>query len=352
VVGPIARRYNVEHLMLRILHDTHIDFIKRWRLITVLIVAFLVPAVGWIAMDGFSGGPSKMFNLGVEFTSGTAMQLKFAQPPDVADLRASVNREVPGVEVQTFGAPNEIMIRAGQRSDTGSAESVSDALRRVLTAKYGQGAYTVGRTEAISPRVGDELARNAVIAMLISFVVTLMYLAWRFDARLAIASVLANIHDIIATFAFIKYMQIEMTLFVVGGILTVIGYSLADKVVLFDRVRELLRQGARRPLRETLNLAINQTLPRTIMTGSTVIACLISLIVLGGEVLRPFALVLLFGILVGTFSSIYVAAPILLFIEKKWPRGEGETKGMKRALAEERRQERPDKQRPDSMAAR
>jgi preprotein translocase subunit SecF len=354
VVGPVARRYNVEHLMLRILHDTHIDFIKRWRLVTVLIVAFLVPAVGWIAVDGVRGGPSKMFNLGVEFTSGTAMQLKFAQAPDVADLRSSVNREIPGVEVQTFGAPNEIMIRAAQRSDTAgsSAESVSDALRRVLIAKYGQGAFTVGRTEAISPRVGDELARNAIIAMLISFVVTLLYLAWRFDTRLAIASVLANVHDIIATFAFIKYMQIEMTLFVVGGILTVIGYSLADKVVLFDRVRELLRQGAKRPLRETLNLAINQTLPRTIMTGSTVIACLLALIFLGGEVLRPFAMVLLFGILIGTFSSIYVAAPILLFIEKKWPRGEGETKGMKRALAEERRSERPDKQRPDTMAAR
>ena len=122
-----------------------------------------------------------------------------------------------------------------------------------------------------------------------------------------------------------------------------IGYSLADKVVVFDRVRELLRKGARRPLRETLNVAINETLPRTVMTGSTVIACLLALIALGGEVLRPFAMVLLFGIIIGTFSSIYVASPILLFIEKKWPRGEGETKGMKRALAEERRQDRDDK---------
>ena len=331
--------------MLRILHGTQIDFIKRWRLVTVLIVAFLVPAIGWITVDGIRGGPAKMFNLGVEFTSGTAMQLKFAQPPNVADLRSAMSAVLPGVEVTTFGAADEIMIRAGERADTigGSAESAADAMRRVLASKYGENAYTVGRTEAISPRVGDELTRNAFIAMLISFAVTLLYLAWRFDARLAIASVLANVHDIIATFAFIKYAQIEITLFVVGGILTVIGYSLADKVVLFDRVRELLRQGARRPLRETLNVAINQTLPRTIMTGSTVIACLISLIVLGGEVLRPFAMVLLFGILIGTFSSIYVAAPILLFIEKKWPRHEGETKGMARALAEERRMEKSEK---------
>jgi preprotein translocase subunit SecF len=335
--------------MLRILKETNIDFIKRWRLITVLIAAFLLPAVIWIVVDGVRGGTKEMFNLGVEFTSGTAVQVKFDQAPDLAELRTTTNTAITGAEVQTFGAPNEVVIRAAERqaSDTGSAESVADAIRRVLTTKYGAEAFEIVKTEAISPRVGNELSRNAIIAMLISFVVTLLYLAWRFDARLAAASVLANIHDIIATMAFIKYAQIELTLFVVGGILTVIGYSLADKVVVFDRVRELLRQGARRPLRETLNIAINQTLPRTIMTGSTVIACLISLIVLGGEVLRPFAMVLLFGILIGTFSSIYVAAPILLLIERKWPRSEGETKGMKRALAEERK-----KDRSDAMAAR
>jgi len=330
--------------MLRILHGTHIDFIKRWRLVTGLIALFLVPAIIWIAIDGVRGGTGKMFRLGVEFTSGTVVQVKFNQAPDLGELRSTVAAAVPGIEVLTFGAPNEIMFRAAERSDTagGSAESVAGAIRRTLTDKYGASAFQVVLTEAISPRVGDELSRNAIIAMLISFVVTLLYLAWRFDARLALASVLANVHDILATFAFIKYSQIELTLFVVGGILTVIGYSLADKVVVFDRVRELLRQGARRPLRETLNVAINQTLPRTVMTGSTVIACLIALITLGGEVLRPFAMVLLFGIVTGTFSSIYVAAPILLLIERKWPRGDGETKGMKRALVEERKQDRSD----------
>src|SRR3712207_3453474 len=156
--------------------------------------------------------------------------------------------------------------------------------------------------------------------MLISFGATLLYLAWRFEWRLAVASVLANIHDIIATFAFMKYMGIEISLFVVGGILTVIGYSLADKVVVFDRVRELLRERSKTPLYDTLNRAVNETLPRTVMTGTTVIACLLALIFLGGEVLRPFAWVLLFGILVGTFSSIYVASPLLIWIEKRWPR--------------------------------
>ena len=335
--------------MLRILHNTNIDFIKRARLVTIIIVAFLIPALGWMIVDVARGGPDELFNLGIEFTSGTVVEVQFKTAPDVAAVRDAVWRVVPGAEIQTIGAARrDIVIRAQeqehvQRTATG-ATSVANTISTALAERFpGDSAFTVRRTEAVGPRVGAELRRNAIVAMLISFAVTLLYLAWRFDARLAIASVLANIHDIVATFAFIKYAQIELTLFVVGGILTVIGYSLADKVVVFDRVRELLRQGARRPLRETLNLAINQTLPRTIMTGSTVIACLLALIALGGEVLRPFALVLLFGIVVGTFSSIYVASPLLLAIERRWPRGEGETKGMKRALAEERKQDKEDK---------
>jgi preprotein translocase subunit SecF len=251
-----------------------------------------------------------------------------------------------------------VRAQGAEAGQTQATEAVAEKLNTALRSRFGATEVRVVRTEAIGPRVGAELRRNAIVAMLISFGVTLLYLAWRFDARLALAAVLANVHDIIATFVFIKYMGIEISLFVVGGILTVIGYSLADKVVVFDRVRELLRKGTRRPLTDTLNLAINETLPRTVMTGSTVIACLISLIVLGGEVLRPFAWVLLFGIIVGTFSSIYVASPLLLFIERKWPRHEGETKGMSRALAEERkmdkgeRAERPTKSGKSGVGAR
>ena len=327
--------------MLRILHNTNIDFIKRWRLVALLIVAFLLPGVVWIAVSGFK--------LGIEFTGGTVVQYEFATAPDIGEVRETVtNSGFPSAEVQTFGSARDIVVRA-QGTEAGQAqatEAVAERLNAALRARFGQTAMRVVRTEAIGPRVGAELRRKALIAMLISFAVTLLYLAWRFDGRLAVAAIVANIHDILATFVFIKYMDIEITLFVVGGILTVIGYSLSDSVVVFDRVRELLRKGARRPLGDTLNLAINETLPRTVMTGTTVIACLIALVALGGEVLRPFAWVLLFGIIVGTLSSIYVAAPILLLIERKWPRHDGEEKGMKRALAEDRRREqgaRPEK---------
>ena len=328
--------------MFRILQNTNIDFIGRWRLVTLLIAAFLLPALIWTGVSTARGGLSEAFHLGIEFTGGTLAQYDFPRAPNLETVRSTVTSAgFPGAEVQTFGAPDQIVVRA-QNVDTtaASAEATAQRLTAALRQAFPDNVPTVARTDAVGPRVGAELRRNAIIAMLISFGVTLLYLAWRFDARLALASVLAIVHDIIATFAFIKFMGIEMTLFVVGGILTVIGYSLNDKVVVFDRVRELLKKNVKRPLSETLNRAINETLPRTVMTGTTVMACLLSLIIFGGEVLRPFALVLLFGIVIGTFSSIYVAAPVLLWIERKWPRHEGETKGMSRALAEERKRER------------
>jgi preprotein translocase subunit SecF len=325
--------------MLRILHNTRIDFIRRWRLATVVLIAFLVPAVVWIAVSGFG--------FGIEFTGGTLVQVEFRSPPDVGVVRASVQQAVTGVEVQTFGSPRDIVIRAQEREHVrqqrSGAANVAGAIQAALEQRFGRDAFSVVQTEAIGPRVGAELRQKATIAMLISFVVSLIYLAIRFEWRFGLAAVLANMHDIVATFAFIKYAQIEITLFVVGGILTVIGYSLSDTVVVFDRVRELLRRGERVPMRDTLNRAINETLPRTVMTGTTVIACLIALIVFGGSVLRPFAWVLLFGIVVGTLSSIFVAAPLLLFIERRWPRHGGESKGTIRALAADRQRQARDR---------
>jgi preprotein translocase subunit SecF len=190
----------------------------------------------------------------------------------------------------------------------------------VLTQRFGPTAFTVLGSEAVGPRVGGELRRQAIIALLIAFALTLIYLAWRFESRFAVAAVLATIHDIFATLAFMKYMNIEISVFVVGAILTVVGYSMNDKVVVFDRVRENLRASRREPFYDLLNRSVNETLPRTVMTGSTTLACLLALLMFGGDVIRPFAWVLSWGILVGTFSSIYVASPILLWIERRYPR--------------------------------
>jgi preprotein translocase subunit SecF len=303
--------------MLRILHDTKIDFMGSWKGPVFGIFLFLIPAIFLIILSGL--------NVGIEFTGGTLAQIKFKTAPDIADVRKAVSDAgLAGAEVTTFGGPDEIVVRAQGEEEAAQASATAGAvvaeIRAALTERFGADSFEIERTELIGPRVGSELRRNAVIAMLVSFMVSLIYLAWRFDWRLALASIVTNIHDILATFAFIRYMGIEINLFVIGGILTVIGYSLADTVVVFDRVRELLRHGDKRALRDTLNAAVNETLPRTVMTGTTVLACLLALIFLGGEVLRPFAWVLLFGIIVGTMSSIYVAGPVLMLIERKWPR--------------------------------
>lgn len=329
--------------MLRILHDTKIDFISRWKQATITLVFFLLPAIAWIAATGF--------DFGLEFTGGTMVRAQFQTAPDIAQVRTAIAGAIPGAEIQTFGSPREIVVRAQERQHVQaqgeSAGALALRIEQTLAQRFGKDAFRIVQTDAVGPRVGNELRQKALIAMMISFAVSLIYLAARFEWRFGLAAVLANMHDIIATFAFIKYAQIEITLFVVGGILTVIGYSLSDTVVVFDRVRELLRKGERVALRETLNRALNETLPRTVMTGTTVIACLLALVLLGGQVLRPFALVLLFGIIVGTLSSIYVAAPLLLLIERRWPRASGEQKGMARAVAADRRQQ----QGPDRVAS-
>ena len=167
--------------------------------------------------------------------------------------------------------------------------------------------------------MGRELQGKAFLAIFFSFVVTLIYLAIRFEWRFGLAAVLATFHDILTTIAFIRYLNLEVSLVVVGAVLTMVGYSLNDTIIIFDRVRENLHKYRRQNLYEILNLSINETLPRSVLTHGTTMATTLALVLLAGEVLRPFALVMTFAIFTGTFSSIYIAAPILMYIEKRWP---------------------------------
>ncbi|HJU89424.1 MAG TPA: protein translocase subunit SecF [Gemmatimonadaceae bacterium] len=322
--------------MLRILHDTKIDFIKRWKTAALVLLIFILPAIVLIPMQGFK--------YSIEFTGGTLMHLKFRQTPDVGQVRQSLSDiGITGVEISTFGSPNELVIRAQEEAavaeQASGASRIAARITDVLRQRFGRESFSVERVEAVGPKVGAELRQQAAIALLIAFGLTLVYLAWRFEWRFGLAAVLATVHDIIATLAFIKYMNLEVSLFVVGAILTVVGYSMNDKVVVFDRVRENLRHDKKSSLYDLLNRSVNETLPRTVMTGSTTLATLLALLIFGGEVIRPFAWVLIFGIIVGTFSSIYVAAPLLLLIERRWPRraGEATRKGKPRVAREDLR---------------
>jgi preprotein translocase subunit SecF len=333
--------------MLRILQNTKVDFIRLWRWSTAITALFIVPGVILIAIAGF--------RYSIEFTGGTLMQLEFNKAPDVGDVRSTLSAAgITNAEIQTFGSPRDLVVRAQDEQHVAQqsvgAESVAQRIRNALDTRFGANEYKVVRVEGVGPRVGAELRRQALLAIVLSFAATLVYLAWRFEWRFGVAAIIATLHDIAATLAFMKYMNLEISLFVVGAVLTVIGYSLNDTVVVFDRVRENLKLHRRMSLYDILNLSVNETLPRTVMTGSTTLATLLALLIFGGEVIRPFAWVLTYGILVGTFSSIFVAGPILLWIERKWPRAAGEKGGVARSQLEQPGE--PQRRSPEPVASR
>jgi preprotein translocase subunit SecF len=309
--------------MFRIFHNTKYDFLGKWRIASTLALVFIVPALVWVLVAGF--------NYSVEFTGGTLMQVEFNEDQDVARVREALgNAGIDGAELQRFGSDRELVIRASGAEEVErqaeTAEAVVTSIRQALDQQFGEDSYQVIRTEAVGPRVGSELRQKAIIALLISFGVTLMYLAWRFEWRFGVAALVATLTDVLATVAFMRYINIEVSLFVVGSILTVLGYSLNDKIVVFDRVRENLKKYQKEAFPTLLNRSVNETLPRTVMTGTTVLATLLALFIFGGEVIRPFATLLIVGVLVGTFSSMFIAPAVLLKIEERWPHAIGARK--------------------------
>jgi preprotein translocase subunit SecF len=300
---------------MRIFAHANYDFLG-WRKIAYLLtLAIMLPGLVVILFRGV--------NYSVEFTGGTLMQIETKQPVDVGAVRnALTERGVQGAEIQTFGSDRELVIRARiakEGTNENDTQATASALRQAMDAVLGAGNYTVLRTEAVGPKVGGELRHKALTAILLSFVAVLAYLAYRFEWRFGVAAVIATAHDIIASIAFIGIARLEVSLFVVAGLMTIIGYSLNDTIVIFDRIRENLHLRKREQFTDILNRSINETLPRTVFTGSTALGSLLALAILGGEVVRPFALLMLFGVIVGTFSSIFIASPALLEIEKRWP---------------------------------
>jgi preprotein translocase subunit SecF len=300
---------------MRFFANANYDFLGRRRIAYLITLAIMLPGLLVVLLRGV--------NYSVEFTGGTLIQVQTEKPVDVAAVRNALGaRGVEGAEIQTFGSDRELVIRArlAQRgADQNDLEATSGALQSALDAALGAGNYTILRTEAVGPKVGGELRHKALMAILLSFLAVLAYLAYRFEWRFGVAAVIATAHDIIASIAFIGIARLEVSLFVVAGLMTIIGYSLNDTIVIFDRIRENLHLRKREHFSDILNRSINETLPRTVFTGTTALGSLLALTLLGGDVVRPFALLMLFGVIVGTFSSIFIASPALLEIEKRWP---------------------------------
>jgi preprotein translocase subunit SecF len=301
--------------MTRFFADANYDFISVRRYAYWLTAILIIPGLLFTLITGL--------NYSIEFTGGTLIQIHATKPLDVGALRSELDRQgLHGAEIQSFGSDNGYTIRARAAkvgTDADNTQVTTDLVTTALDHLLGMGQYTVGRSGAVGPKVGGELRTKALLAIFLSFFAVLAYLAWRFEWRFGVAAVIATAHDILATIAFIGIMRLEVSLTVVAAVLSMVGYSLNDTIIIFDRVRENLVRMRNASFAEILNRSVNETLPRSILTHGTTLSTLLALTFLGGEVIRPFALVMFFGVFTGTFSSIYIASPVLMAIEQRWP---------------------------------
>ncbi|HEX7090411.1 MAG TPA: protein translocase subunit SecF [Longimicrobiales bacterium] len=297
---------------MRLFANANYDFIGKRRIAYAVVAVLLVFFIAAALFFQFSRGG--WLNYGVDFTGGTLVQVRFSEPMSVNDLRGVL----PGTEITNFGSASEFLIRAPQFEEAGV--SAADRVEGALAQRFGEGSFQVVRTEAVGARVGDELQHRALLAILVSFIGTLIYLAFRFEWRFGLAAIIATGHDVVFSLGTISALQLEVSLPIVAAVLTILGYSLNDTIVVFDRVRENVKlAGRREDFASILNRSINETLPRTILTSLTTLAAVLALFIFGGENIRGFSLIMIIGIVVGTFSSIFIASPVLLEIEKRWP---------------------------------
>lgn len=274
----------------------------------VSVVAFL-----WIGL-----------NVGIDFKGGTVVELQArGDRANVAAIRDEANRFGFGdVEVQEFGGPREVLLRVGlqEGGDRAQAEVVVK-LRQAFEKDY-----DFRKVEVVGPRVSQELVQNGTVGVLLAILAILIYLWFRYEWQFAVGAVIATMHDLVLTIGFFAVTQIQFDQTSIAAILTIIGYSLNDTVVVYDRVRELLRKYKKIKLFELLDLSMNSTLPRTVITSVTTILALIALSIFGGDAIWGFCIALLFGVVIGTYSSIFVAAPILIYLGVRVGEGVGSEK--------------------------
>jgi preprotein translocase subunit SecF len=257
------------------------------------------------------------FNYGIDFAGGTLVQIKFQKTTSADDLRKvltsiGINDSI----IQPFGS-NEVIVRTAE--STSDVKGLSSKIEEAMNAAYGKGALEVQRVEVVGPKVGKDLTRKAILAVVFSWIGMLIYIAIRFEFRYALGGIIGVIHDVIVVLGIFVIFNKEFTLTIVAAVLTVIGYSIHDSIVVFDRVRENVRKDPRKDLRTVINESINQTLSRTILTSFTVALVVAVLFFFGGAVIHDFAFALLVGVIFGTYSSVAIASPVVLAWERFKP---------------------------------
>jgi len=281
------------------------DFMGKRKLALLLSISALLVAVASIAMRGL--------DLGIDFTGGTLVEVGYEQPADLVQVRGTLAAAgFKDATVQHFGTSKDVLVRLAPRGDMSSADLSNKAFAALQ--ENSENKADLRRVEFVGPQVGEELTEDGGLAMLYALVGILIYVAFRFEYRFAVGSVIALVHDVVLTIGIFSLFQVEFDLPVLAAVLAVIGYSLNDTIVVYDRIRENFRKMRKGSAEEIINASLNQTLSRTMMTSVTTLLVLIALFVLGGEIIHGFALALIIGVVVGTYSSIYVASTAVLML--------------------------------------
>ena len=293
---------------MRFLKETNIDFLSQRPFGFVISGSFILAGIVSLMLQG---GPL----LSIDFTGGTLVQMRFEEAPDIAKVRSALEALDMGIgEVQTFGTPNEILVRL-QLSQ--NAENLTSELKAALQAQFPGKSIDFRRVETVGPKIGSELQGKAFFAIFTAIIGILIYISIRFELKFAIGAIAALIHDVLITLGIFSILNYEISLAIIAAFLTIVGYSLNDTIVVFDRVRENLKLLKNIDQKTIFNKSINESLSRTIITSLTTFAVVFILYTAGGEVIRYFAFAMIVGVIVGTYSSIYVASPVVFLWQQR-----------------------------------
>tara|TARA_B100000886_G_scaffold328412_1_gene276776 strand:- start:35 stop:952 length:918 start_codon:yes stop_codon:yes gene_type:complete len=290
--------------------DTSINFLSKTKLFVSLSLIFIIASIFLL----FSRG----LNFGIDFNGGTLIEVqKISGNADVSEMRVRLGQlDLGNIQLQEFGKKTDLLIRVEQLSDEeGSQQAIIAKISEVVG-----GDYEIRRIEVVGPKVSAELIKKGIIAVISAVISVLIYIWFRFEWQFGIGAICALVHDIIITIGVFSLLQLEFNLSIIAALLTIVGYSLNDTVVIYDRIREELRKYKKMPIMELINQALNLTLSRTLMTSITTLLALFSLYLFGGEVIKGFTFAMIWGVLIGTYSSIFIASPILigLNIKRDW----------------------------------
>jgi preprotein translocase subunit SecF len=291
---------------MEIIKNPHIDFLGKAKYFIALSVLLIGAGVFWIATGHL--------RYGVEFSGGTQLVLQFQAAPDTDRIRDAVAKVSPGAVIQSYGDPktNKVLVRISQEAPETDLDAPARAVRQALADSYSQNPVTESSSEIVGPLVGAELRQKAVLLTALGLLFQLVYIAWRFKGGVwGAGATIAALHDVLVCLAFLAFFRFEITLNVIAALLTLVGYSVNDTIVIFDRARENLLHRRKDSMAKLLNDSLNQTLTRTIISNGTTFLAVLGLFLFGGEVLRGFGFTMVVGIVVGTYSTLFIAVPLV-----------------------------------------